>query len=143
MLDLIGTMVLTAAIAVNLNAAIAMMPLSFAQKLTTAALAGLWIGLAVALASTGIYDTRQPRAFAALIFLMVDAVIFGVGIVAVLSIPALAAQASFSIPAWYWRALGLASIVMLASTMMLRFCGRTTSCTPIPNWAGEPGEAMA
>jgi hypothetical protein len=55
MLDLIGTMVLTAAIAVNLNATIAMMPLSFAQKLTTVALAALWIGLAVALASAGIY----------------------------------------------------------------------------------------
>lgn len=55
MLDLIGTTVLTAAIAVNLNAAITMMPLSSAQKLTTVAIAGLWIGLAVALATTGIY----------------------------------------------------------------------------------------
>jgi hypothetical protein len=63
MLDLIGTMVLTAAIAVNLNAAITMMPLSSAQKLTTVALAGLWIGLAVALASAGVYavtDTPVP-----------------------------------------------------------------------------------
>jgi hypothetical protein len=55
MLDLIGTAVLTAAIAVNLNATIAMMPLSSAQKLTTVAIAGLWIGLAIALATTGIY----------------------------------------------------------------------------------------
>jgi len=61
MLNLIGTMVLTAAIAVNLNATITMMPLSFAQKLTTVALAGLWIGLAVALASAGVYaDTSTP-----------------------------------------------------------------------------------
>ena len=55
MLDLIGTMVLTAAIAVNLNATITMMPLSSAQKLTAVALAGLWIGLAIALASAGVY----------------------------------------------------------------------------------------
>lgn len=55
MLDLIGTTVLTAAIAVNLNAAITMMPLSSAQKLTTVAIAGLWIGLAIALASAGVY----------------------------------------------------------------------------------------
>jgi hypothetical protein len=31
------------------------MPLSSAQRLTTAAIAGLWIGLAIALATTGIY----------------------------------------------------------------------------------------
>ncbi len=55
MLDLIGTAVLIAAIAVNLNAAITTMPLSSVQKLTTVAIAGLWIGLAVALATTGIY----------------------------------------------------------------------------------------
>jgi hypothetical protein len=55
MLDLIGTTVLTAAIAVNLNAAIATMPLSSTQKLTTVTIAGLWIGLAIALATTGIY----------------------------------------------------------------------------------------
>jgi hypothetical protein len=55
MLDLIGTTVLIAAIAVNLNAAITTMPLSSAQKLTTVTIAGLWIGLAIALATTGIY----------------------------------------------------------------------------------------
>ena len=55
MLDLIGTTVLTATIAVTLNAAITMMPMSPLQKLTTVTIAGLWIGLAVALATTGIY----------------------------------------------------------------------------------------
>jgi hypothetical protein len=55
MLDLIGTTVLAAAIVVNLNAAITTMPLSSAQRLTTAAIAGLWIGLAIALATTGLY----------------------------------------------------------------------------------------
>jgi hypothetical protein len=61
MLDLIGTTVLTAAIAVNLNATIVMMPLSSVQKLITVAIAGLWIGLVIALATTGIYgDTTTP-----------------------------------------------------------------------------------
>jgi hypothetical protein len=61
MFDLIGTMVVTAAIAVTLNAAIATMPLSSVQKLTTVAIAGLWIGLAIALATAGIYtSTATP-----------------------------------------------------------------------------------
>jgi len=59
MLDLIGTMLLTAAIALNLNATIATMPLSSAQKLTAVAIAGLWIGLAIALANTGIYAATE------------------------------------------------------------------------------------
>jgi hypothetical protein len=58
MLDLIGTTVLTAAIAVNLNATITTMPLSTVQKLTTVTIAGLWIGLAIALATTGIYASQ-------------------------------------------------------------------------------------
>jgi hypothetical protein len=46
---------------VNLNAAIIMMPLSSAQKLTAVAIAGLWIGLAIALAGTGAYaDVATP-----------------------------------------------------------------------------------
>jgi len=61
MLDLIGTTVLTAAIAVNLNATIVTMPLSSVQKLTAVAFAGLWIGLAIALATSGIYSpTASP-----------------------------------------------------------------------------------
>jgi hypothetical protein len=55
MLDLIGTTVLIAAIVVNLNTSIATMPLTSAQKLTMVIIAGLWIGLAIALAGTGIY----------------------------------------------------------------------------------------
>jgi len=61
MLELIGTTVLTAIVALILNAAIATMPMSSAQKLTTVTTAGLWIGLAVALATTGIYaSTATP-----------------------------------------------------------------------------------
>jgi len=55
MLDLIGITALGAAVALNLNAILAVLPMAPAQKLTTATLAGLWIGAAVALASTGIF----------------------------------------------------------------------------------------
>src|SRR3981189_2485693 len=68
MLDLMGAMVLTAAIVVNLNATITVMPLSPVSKLTTVAIAGLWFGcaralagwgmvVAIALATTGIYNS--------------------------------------------------------------------------------------
>src|SRR5258705_6529196 len=61
MLDLIGTTVITAAIVVNLNAVITMMPLSSAQRLTGVAIAGLWVGLAIALAGTAVYaDVATP-----------------------------------------------------------------------------------
>jgi len=61
MLDLIGTTVLTAAIAISLNATITTMPLSPMQKLATVSIAGLWIGFAIALATTGIYEaTATP-----------------------------------------------------------------------------------
>ena len=61
MLELIGTTVLTAVIAVNLNAAVTTMPISPVQKLTTVTIAGLWIGLAIALGATGIYaSTATP-----------------------------------------------------------------------------------
>src|SRR5256714_11688351 len=61
MLELIGTTILTASVAVILNAAITTMPVPPQQKLTTVSIAGLWIGFAIALATTGIYaPTATP-----------------------------------------------------------------------------------
>jgi hypothetical protein len=61
MLELIGTTILTAAIALNLNAVITMLPLSAVQKLMTVTIVGLWSGFAIALATTGIYaSTATP-----------------------------------------------------------------------------------
>src|SRR2546423_7959678 len=83
MLELIGTTILTAAIAVNLNAAITTMPLSPLQKLTTVSIAGLWIGFAIALATTGIYaPTATP---VPVVGLMVALPLIAVGVMAVLS----------------------------------------------------------
>src|SRR3981081_2278186 len=83
MLDLIGTTVLTAAIAVNLNAAIAMMPLSSARKLTTVAMAGLWRGLAIALATRGIDAATAPAV--AVVGMMVGLPVIVVGGAALMS----------------------------------------------------------
>ena len=60
---------------------------------------------------------------AALIFSMVNAVVFGVGIVTILTIPALAADASFWIPAVVLASFLLSPPLswLLAPRMMLRF----------------------
>jgi hypothetical protein len=55
MLDLIGTTFIVAAIALNLNATVTVLPLSPVQRLMTVGIAGLWIGLAIALAGAGMY----------------------------------------------------------------------------------------
>jgi hypothetical protein len=55
MLALIGTTTMVAVIALNLNATVTGLQLSSGQRLTTVAIAGLWIGLAIALAGTGAY----------------------------------------------------------------------------------------
>jgi hypothetical protein len=55
MLELIGTTTMIAVIAVNLNATVAVLQMSSGQRLATVTVAGLWIGLAIALAGTGIY----------------------------------------------------------------------------------------
>jgi hypothetical protein len=83
MLNLIGTTVLTAAIAVNLNATVTTMPLSPVQKLTTVSIAGLWIGLAIALAGTGIYaSTATPFP---VVGVMVGLPLIAIGAVALVS----------------------------------------------------------
>ncbi|WP_291861181.1 hypothetical protein [Bradyrhizobium sp.] len=68
-------------------------------------------------------NTRARVRVAALIFSMVNAVVFGIGIVAILSIPTLAAQASFWIPAVIVASLLLSPLLswLVAPMMMLRF----------------------
>jgi hypothetical protein len=57
MLDLIGTTTMVAVIAVILNATVTVLQMSSLQRLATVSAAGLWIGLAIALAGTGVYAT--------------------------------------------------------------------------------------
>jgi hypothetical protein len=127
MLDLIGTTVLTAVIAVNLNAAIVTMPLSATEKLTTVAIAGLWIGFAIALANTGVYvSPATPPA---------------VGIVAATSVLTVGAIAWLSpraaltdIPVPLVIGLNAARIAPGAFMVLLAVQGRLSG--PFPQFAG-------
>lgn len=69
------------------------------------------------------HNTVARARVAALVFSMVNAVVFGTGLVAVLSIPALSAHASFWIPAVVAASFLLAAPLswLIAPMMMLRF----------------------
>jgi hypothetical protein len=60
MLDFIGTIVLAAAIMVSVNALTGAMPISTSQRLAVSAGAGLWTGLAAALASANLFLGTNP-----------------------------------------------------------------------------------
>ena len=130
MLDLIGTTVLTAAIAVNLNAAITTMPLSSAQKLTTVAVAGLWIGLAIALATTGIYAaTATP---VPVVGVMVGLPVIAVG-AATLLFPKVR-EALLALPVALLVGLNTLRILPGAFMVLLALQGRLSG--PFPQSAG-------
>jgi hypothetical protein len=130
MLDLIGTTALTAAIAVNLNAAITMMPLSSARKLTTVAIAGLWIGLAIALATTGIYAaTATP---VPVVGVMVGLPVIVVGGAALIS--ARVREAVLALPVPLLIGLNAMRIVPGGFMVLLALQGRLSG--PFPQFAG-------
>jgi hypothetical protein len=130
MLDLIGTTALTAAIAVNLNAAITMMPLSLARKLTTVAIAGLWIGLAIALATTGIYAaTATP---VPVVGVMVGLPVIVVGGAALIS--ARVREAVLALPVPLLIGLNAMRIVPGGFMVLLALQGRLSG--PFPQFAG-------
>jgi hypothetical protein len=79
MLDLIGTTAIFAAIALNLYATVAALPLSPAQRLTTAGIAGVWIGFAIALAGTGIYAVTATPVPAIGVMAALPPVVIGLG----------------------------------------------------------------
>lgn len=61
MLDLIGTIILTGVIALNISAFTNAMPVSAKARLAIPAVAGAWIGLAAAVAAAGVFaDTAAP-----------------------------------------------------------------------------------
>jgi hypothetical protein len=60
MLDFVGTMVMAALMMLVVNALLTFMEISRAAKLLLAAVIGLWIGLAAAVASTGALAIAQP-----------------------------------------------------------------------------------
>lgn len=130
MLDLIGTTALTAAIAVNLNATVTMMPLSPVQKLTTVAIAGLWIGLSIALAATGIYAaTATP---VPVVGVMVGLPLIVAGVAALLS--AGMREVLLALPVTLLVGLNTLRIVPGAFMVLLALQGRLSG--PFPQSAG-------
>jgi hypothetical protein len=130
MLDLIGTTVLTAAMAVNFNAAIVGMPLSPVQKLATAAMAGLWIGLAIALAAIGLYAaTAAP---VPVVGLMAGLPLLGLGLAALLS--ARVREALLALPVTLLVGLHILRIATGAFILLLAWQGRLSG--PFPESAG-------
>jgi len=130
MLELIGTTVLTAVVAVNLNAAIATMPMSPVQKLTTVTIAGLWIGLAIALGTTGIYAaTATPIP---VVGIMVVLPLVAVGTAASLSGSIRETLLALPIP----LLLGLNALRILPGAFILLLASQGKLSGPFPQSAG-------
>ena len=130
MLELIGTTVLTAVVAVNLNAAIAMMPMSPAQKLTTVTVAGLWIGLAIALGTTGIYAaTATP---VPVVGIMVALPLVAIGAAASLSGGVRETLLALPVP----LLLGLNALRILPGAFILLLASQGKLSGPFPQSAG-------
>jgi hypothetical protein len=131
MLDLIGTIFLTAAMAVNFNAVLGGMPLSPVQKLITVAMAGLWIGLVIALAAIGLYAaTAAPMP---VIGVVAGLPLIGVGLAALLS--ARAREALLAVPVTLLVGLHTLRIATGGFILLLAQQGRLSG--PFPESAGR------
>ena len=130
MLELIGTTVLTAIIALILNAAITTMPLSSAQKLTTVTIAGLWIGLAIALATTGIYASTATPVPAVGVMLALPLV--AIGGAALLSARVRETLLALPVP----LLLGLNALRILPGAFILLLASQGKLSGPFPQSAG-------
>lgn len=130
MLELIGTTVLTAVVAVSLNAAITMMPLSPVQKLTTLTLAGLWTGLTIALATTGIYaSTATP---VPVVGVMLTVPLVAIGAAALLSARVRETLLALPVP----LLLGLNVLRILPGVFILLLASQGKLSGPFPQSAG-------
>ena len=130
MLDLIGTTVLTAVIAVILYAVITMMPLSSVQKMTTVTIAGLWIGFAIALATTGIYAVAATPVPA--VGIMVALPLVAIGAAALWSGGVRATLLALPVP----LLLGLNALRILPGAFILLLASQGKLSGPFPQSAG-------
>jgi hypothetical protein len=130
MLELIGTTVLTAVIAVILNATITMMPMSPVQKLATVTIAGLWIGFAIALATTGIYASTATPVPAVGVVLALPLV--AIGGAALLSARVRETLRALPVP----LLLGLNALRILPGAFILLLASQGKLSGPFPQSAG-------
>lgn len=98
MLDFIGTTVITAVMVVNINAVVSSLPVSRRQRIAAAVAVGLWIGLAAASATTGLFTVSRPFPY--------------IGLFVVFPLVAIAALAVLS-PAWRAALLGLPAPLLI------------------------------
>ncbi len=131
MLDLIGTTFLSAAMAVIFNATLGGMPLSPVQRLITVTMAGLWIGLVIALAATGIYAaTAAPMPAVGVV---AGLPLIGVGLAALLS--ARVREALLAVPVTLLVGLHTLRIATGGFILLLAQQGRLSG--PFPESAGR------
>src|SRR5258708_19463688 len=129
MLDLMGTCGLTAVSAVILNAAMTIMRLSPVQKLTTVTITGLWIGLTIALATTGIYAaTATP---VPVVGIMVALPLLAIGAAAFLSSGVRATLLALPVP----LLLGLNALRILPGAFILLLASQGKLSAPFPQSA--------
>jgi hypothetical protein len=130
MLELIGTTVLTAVIAVTLNAAIVTMPTSPVQKLVTVTIVGLWIGFAIALGTTGIYAaTATP---VPVVGIMVALPLVAIGAATLLSTRVRETLLALPLP----LLLGLNALRILPGAFILLLASQGKLSGPFPQSAG-------
>lgn len=130
MLDLIGTTVLSAAVAVILNATITTMQLRPMQRFATATIAGLWIGLAIALAATGIYAaTATP---VPVLGVMVAVPLIVVGAMAAFSASGRSALMTLPLP----LLIGLHALRIFTGGFMVLLAWQGMLSGPFPQSAG-------
>jgi hypothetical protein len=98
MLDFIGTIVITAVMVVNINAVVSSLPVSRNQRIVAALVVGLWIGLAAASATTGLFTVSRPFPY--------------IGPFVVFPLVATAALAAMS-PTWRTALLGLPTPLLI------------------------------
>jgi hypothetical protein len=98
MLDFIGTIIITTVMVVNINAVVSSLQVSRAQRITAAVAVGLWIGLAAASATTGLFTLSRPFPY--------------IGLFVVFPLLAAAALAAMS-PTWRAALLGLPAPLLI------------------------------
>jgi hypothetical protein len=128
MLDFIGTVIITAVMVVNINAVVSSLSVSRGQRIVAAFTVGLWIGLAAASATIGLFAISYPFPY--------------IGLFVATPLVATAALILVS-PTWRGALLGLPSPLLVGLNisrafgvlfLMLAATGRLSG--PFPSWAG-------
>lgn len=130
MLDLVGTVVLFAAITLNVAAFVGSLDVSLDRRLSLAGIAGLWFGLAAALGGAGVFANAGAQAFP-LVGVMVVTPLLLAAVLAWTSAPARAAISSSSLP----LLIGLNSVRVLGGFFLI-LAAQDRLAGPFPYFAG-------